>query len=265
MKYLVLTLCFFALDTTALFSMSSTTNVTTPFAVLPNNRALMHAIDEANIPQVKEAIKNGANVNVRLLDNHFNHRSPLVEAVYRLKCIKEETMLFDTSTTDQIVAATIDDNNNTYDDDAVKKSHEIRAYSVYGQIINILLSSGSSIEHTDEHNQTALHLAAYGLLVDIVKLLLDLDAPINIKDTLGETPFDRVIASWCWSDKAEDERARIVQLFKDHIQQKKNAKLEALVHILKTKQRNQPENNYIQHIPKDALRIIARYVCQEPS
>jgi len=80
----------------------------------------------------------------------------------------------------------------------------------YGQkeVVEFLLDRGVEPSVRNSSRQTGLHWAAYGADVDIVKLLLERGAPVDVKDEgFHATPFD--VALYVWNnarDREERER-----------------------------------------------------------
>lgn len=228
------------------------------------NRELMYAIDDANIARVKMALKNGADINVCLLDKHFNQSPPLLQAILNLRSLATGYYKVRRNTR-HFKMRKADVPEEAYDTDS---SHAAQVtMQRYYEIIRILLNAGALVDAQDRRGRTALHWAADDLSIPAIKLLLEAQASTDIKDKKGFTAVDLARQSDSWADakKTNDKKACIIQLFNDHSAHKKNKKIEALAAILKTKQRHQPENNYIQHMPNDVLRIIARDVCHDPA
>ena len=56
-------------------------------------------------------------------------------------------------------------------------------------MVELLLDRGASIEATNEHKNTPLHIAAKGCQPSVVKILLDRGASIRATNKYGHTPF----------------------------------------------------------------------------
>jgi ankyrin repeat protein len=70
------------------------------------------------------------------------------------------------------------------------------------EVVEFLLERGIDPGVRTRYGRTALHNAAYGAWVDIIKMLLGRDAPVDaIDESYHSTPLD--VALWVWNNSPE--------------------------------------------------------------
>ena len=86
---------------------------------------------------------------------------------------------------------------NSYDlnlpDDAGRTPLHLAATHCQTNVVALLLDKGAKINVKASGGATPLHLAAQEGCADVVKLLLDKGAKVNVRDDQGRTPLDRAM------------------------------------------------------------------------
>jgi hypothetical protein len=79
----------------------------------------------------------------------------------------------------------------------------------YGRhdVVRFLLDRGADPAVHNDMNQTGLHWAAYGPHIEVVKLLLEAGAPVNVPDALQRRPLDWAIGTYMGA-ATDDQRRR---------------------------------------------------------
>jgi ankyrin repeat protein len=79
----------------------------------------------------------------------------------------------------------------------------------YGRhdVVRFLLDRGADPAVHNDMNQTGLHWAAYGPHIEVVKLLLEAGAPVDVPDALRRRPLDWAIGAYMGAG-TDDERRR---------------------------------------------------------
>src|SRR5262249_7350561 len=80
----------------------------------------------------------------------------------------------------------------------------------YGSLeaAKFLLDRGANPAAHDDQGQTALHWAAWTPQVDVIKLLLERGAPVEVTDNrFHATPLDEAL--WTWTNASEDKNREL--------------------------------------------------------
>ena len=144
---------------------------------------LIDIIVNGDIVEVKNAIKNGVDVNLRYLDNL--------------------TLLFWAIISEQIEITRIlidsgaDINVKAEDIEEFTPLH-LAAYKNQKEIMKILIDSGADINAKDKGGETLLHRAAYDNQKEIMKILIDRGADINAMGRDSLIPIHMAIINNQW-------------------------------------------------------------------
>ena len=171
----------------------------------PLDSSLLHAAKFGNYDELKDFIKQGANINA--MDDSTNtalHRAAayghlnivqyLVElgadinqkACYGATPLLEACKYGKTDAAKYLIKAGSD--VNTTDIYGATPLHWA-AMGGYTDIIEALTGAGAKVDAEDEYYRTPLHYAAYAGEIDAVQFLLKKGAKLDMRDTGGNTPF----------------------------------------------------------------------------
>lgn len=146
---------------------------------------LKSAILSEDLEALSGLIESG--IDVDLVD--LNGETPLLMAIRANKLITADYLIQ--------IGADIDKRDNN----AVTPLMELCRNNISSDIFKRVVSTSKQVNSRNNLGETALHMAAYGGYLQLVKMLVDNGADVNIENRKGESPLHKT-ATYGWTEVA---------------------------------------------------------------
>lgn len=153
--------------------------------------ALQWASCQGHLEIVKFLVEKGANVNLKHPEHgnialHYASRSGHLEIV-KLLVEKEASVNTQNKYGRTALHHASECTESLFEGHESNPEH--KEIEDYLEIVKLLVEKGANINIQDEHGRTALHIASVNGRLEMVKLLVEKGADIKVKNNKGETPF----------------------------------------------------------------------------